>query len=141
MSFLTPFLPVFSFVGASLVTPASFKPRVRRSSQVKPLRVFQVDLSRFMPLHSGVMFTTLLMSKPPAPLNVCVIREVFFYLKMIERSLPAAPLNTLESLLRNSAGFLCPRWSLLRRQVAVISNRLRIHPLTVFHYLNRGKIL
>ena len=47
-------------------------------------------------------------SRPPAPLNVCVIREVFFYPLITRFSMPAAPLGLFRSLIRNSAGFLCP---------------------------------
>lgn len=116
MSVLIPARSLFSFVGASLVTPAALDLGIRRAPQVEPLRPFHVLRGRMMHnirLHLSVGFIALQVSKPPAPLSACVIREVIFYLKMIKRSLPAAPLHSLENLLRNSAGFLCPKWQLL----------------------------
>jgi len=126
MSFLTPFLPAFSLVGASLVTPAAVKLWVRRSpsrfarkasqgTQVELLRSFQVVSCRFMlsmrfmRLHRRVVLISLMNSKPPAPLNACVIRGVFFCTPLISFGMPAAPLNFFGNLLRNSAGFSCPQ--------------------------------
>ena len=59
-------------------------------------------------LHAMCKIFLLIGSRPPAPLNVCVIRGVFFYQLITRFSMPAAPLGLFRSLMRNSAGFLCP---------------------------------
>jgi len=69
----------------------------------------------FPGLLFGAQKLGLFLSKPPAPLNACVIRGVFFYLKMIKRSLPPALLNASGNLLRKSGVFFMS-------EIAVIKN-------------------
>lgn len=83
-------------------------------SHIQAYSVIFVFFMRFVHipcLHGMCDILSLLHSKPPAPLNVCVIRGVFFCLKTTRRSLPAAPLNFSGNLLRNSGGFFMPSYS------------------------------
>lgn len=78
-------------------------------------------------------------SRPPAPLNECVIRWVFFcrvsvvcfiYKKLLEHlrylrdiifSMPAEPLGSFENLKLNSGGFFCVSFQRLNAKLRNIA--------------------